>query len=635
MTQFIRLLSDKDKSKSLLDACVSVRQGLSPQNYFEVETEEFKAIPGSPFVYWVNESLRSTFKKFPAFETGDRIAKQGLASADDFRFLRLWWEIPTLGTKWFGFAKGGSYSPYYSDVYLLVNWADNGAEIKNNLNDRGGVRSNVWMLGETSTNYFFRRAITWPRRAHLKGSFKALPEGCIFADLGPCAFGENLESLSAILNSSPFIYLLHLLMPRGTEGGQTLKYEVGYVASVPVPIVPPSIDEKLMGLFLAGFQAQRALDYCKETSHAFILPSDLLENRLKLNLNSFRSEVSRVKEEIDTIVFELYGFKSDDKNIVLGLTENEHAAVEEDDAQDDLDVTVDDAFALLSWTVGVAFGHFDWRWATGERLEIPKVGPFDRLPSHSAAMLQSGSAPFQRQIGVLVDDQGHACDITRIVEEVFTKIDLPAPDDIRRQLRKDFFPTHLQLYSKSRRKAPIYWPLATDSGSYTLWLYYPSLTSQTLYSAVNDFVEPKLIQVEADVTTLRNKGGARNRDDEKQLEVMQALELELIEFRDTLLKLAPNYKPFHDDGVQISAAPLWSLFRYKPWHKVLKETWVKLEKGEYDWSHLAKNYWPDRVREKCKTDKSLAIAHGLDHLFVEPVAQLKKTGKKKMTGGDE
>ena len=106
MTQFIRLLSDKDKSKSLLDACVSVRQGLSPQNYFEVETEEFKAIPGSPFVYWVNESLRSTFKKFPAFETGDRIAKQGLASADDFRFLRLWWEIPTLGTKWFGFAKG-------------------------------------------------------------------------------------------------------------------------------------------------------------------------------------------------------------------------------------------------------------------------------------------------------------------------------------------------------------------------------------------------------------------------------------------------------------------------------------------------------------------------------------------------
>ena len=122
MTQFIRLLSDKDKARSLFEACTSVRQGLPAQNYFEVETDDFKAIPGSPFVYWVNDSLRSTFRRFPAFETGDRVAKQGLASADDFRFLRLWWEIPGQDHKWFGFAKGGSYSPYYSDVYLLVNW---------------------------------------------------------------------------------------------------------------------------------------------------------------------------------------------------------------------------------------------------------------------------------------------------------------------------------------------------------------------------------------------------------------------------------------------------------------------------------------------------------------------------------
>jgi len=57
----------------------------------------------------------------------------------------------------------------------------------------------------------------------------------------------------------------------------------------------------------------------------------------------------------------------------------------------------------------------------------------------------------------------------------------------------------------------------------------------------------------------------------------------------------------------------------------LKDTWARLEKGEYDWSHLAMNYWPDRVREKCRTDKSLAIAHGLESLFVEPEATSKKT----------
>ena len=172
------------------------------------------------------------------------------------------------------------------------------------------------------------------------------------------------------------------------------------------------------------------------------------------------------------------------------------------------------------------------------------------------------------------------------------------------------------------------------SCSYTLWVYYPSLSSQTLYTAINDFVEPKLKQVGADVTALRNKAAARTRDDEKQFEALQAFELELIELRDTFLKLAPTYKPNHDDGVQISAAPLWPLFRHKPWQKVLKDTWAKLEKGDYDWAHLAMNYWPERVREKCKTDKSLAIAHGLEELYEEPEAKPKKTRKKK-AGGDE
>jgi hypothetical protein len=51
---------------------------------------------------------------------------------------------------------------------------------------------------------------------------------------------------------------------------------------------------------------------------------------------------------------------------------------------------------------------------------------------------------------------------------------------------------------------------------------------------------------------------------------------------------------------------------------VLRETWEKLEKGDYDWAHLAMAYWPDRVREKCCTDKSLAIAHDLEDLYEPP-----------------
>ena len=122
---------------------------------------------------------------------------------------------------------------------------------------------------------------------------------------------------------------------------------------------------------------------------------------------------------------------------------------------------------------------------------------------------------------------------------------------------------------------------------------------------------------------------------EKELEQTQDLELELMELRDTLLEIAKYYKPSHDDGVQITAAPLWQLFRYKPWQKVLNDTWEKLEQGDYDWAHLAMNYWPERVLRKCHQDRSLAIAHDVEDTFwheVEvPVMRGKKpTGKTKL-----
>ncbi len=168
------------------------------------------------------------------------------------------------------------------------------------------------------------------------------------------------------------------------------------------------------------------------------------------------------------------------------------------------------------------------------------------------------------------------------------KVSSPVPYDVRRWLQRDFFPFHLTRYSKSGRKAPIYWPLSTQSGSYTLCLYYPSLTSQTLYTAVNDFIEgQKLKQVGQEAATLRNKGSARSRDDDKRLEALQPLELELAELRDMLLQIAPTYHPNHDDGVQITAAPTLAALPPQALAEVLKDTWTKLEKGDYDWAYLA------------------------------------------------
>ncbi len=199
-------------------------------------------------------------------------------------------------------------------------------------------------------------------------------------------------------------------------------------------------------------------------------------------------------------------------------------------------------------------------------------------------------------------------------------------------IRREFFDLHLSLYTRSGRRAPIYWPLSTASGIYTLWLYYPNLSSQTLYTAVNDFLDPKLAQLRQQIASLRGKGNPRSREEDRTLEALQTLEVELTEMRDTLLRIAPTYRPNQDDGVQITAAPLWPLFRHKPWQKLLKETWAKLEKGEYDWAHLAMAYWPDRVREKCRTDKSLAIAHDLERLYEPPEPRTAKPRGRKKSG---
>jgi hypothetical protein len=114
-----------------------------------------------------------------------------------------------LGERWFPFAKGGKFSPFYADVHLVVNWQQNGDEIRNNLNERGGVRSNVWMLRDTAANCFLRPGLTWPRRTQGGLSVRAMPAGCIFADKGPAAFVVNndtneLLALLAIVNVRAF-----------------------------------------------------------------------------------------------------------------------------------------------------------------------------------------------------------------------------------------------------------------------------------------------------------------------------------------------------------------------------------------------------------------------------------------------
>jgi hypothetical protein len=246
--------------------------------------------------------------------------------------------------------------------------------------------------------------------------------------------------------------------------------------------------------------------------------------------------------------------------------------------------------------------------------------------------------------GILVDDLGHALDIEARVRRTLDIISPGRAEEIEREacaifevnslrdyFRKTtgFFADHLKRYSKSRRKAPIYWSLSTASGSYTIWLYYHRLTDQTPYTIVNKYLEPKIEDVQRAAARIEDElaeaSGTIAATARDALNDLRAFAQELAEMKQELLRVAAlPYRPDLNDGVIINAAPLYKLFRHRGWASECEEVWKKLENEQYEWSHMAGNIWPRRVRDKCKTDRSLAIAHGLEDICEVPPPGAKK-----------
>jgi hypothetical protein len=616
MTTFLRLLGDKDKPEHLAQACASVRTGVTHSRVFEVDIEDLACIPGAPFAYWVSDAVRNTFAKYQPFGGEGRQIKVGIQTGDDFRFVRLFWELneTSKAREWITFAKGGSFAQYYSDLPLKVNWKNDGNEIRNFFDPK----TQKLLSRPQNIDLCFKKGLTWSDRTTSNLSARVWPKGGVFSVKGSAGFFQGKEFFAAaVMNSIAFGYLIRLLVGAGDAAAKS--YQVGVISSVPFPPYDPNIDDRAR----MAWSIKRSLRTTDETSHAFILPLSLRDTCGDFDADTLKSEFDRIHAEVDETVFKLYDFDPSDR-LAANQSSGQLLKAEPDEDSEDGDSetensnsSVDVQTEFLSWCVGVAFGRFDWRLATGERESPPEPEPFDPLPAKSPGMLPVGAAPYHVHPGLLVDDPGHRHDLPRLIEDVVAAVDYPAPEDVRRWVQRDFFPHHLKQYSKSRRKAPIYWPLSIASGNYTLWLYYPALTDQTLYTAANDFVAPKLEETSRLAAALRTQTD-RSRDKERELEQLQDLEAELKELQDELLHLAPTWKPNHDDGVQITATPLWRLFLHRPWQTVLRETWEKLQKGDYDWAHLAMTYWPDRVREKCRIDRSLAIAHDMEDLYEPP-----------------
>jgi len=315
------------------------------------------------------------------------------------------------------------------------------------------------------------------------------------------------------------------------------------------------------------------------------------------------------------------------------------------------------------WCVGVAFGRWDVRFALDPTLLSALQGPFDPLPrcapgalvgpdrlpparaadiapeawlrarenvSHGdtegteksvenlgdlcASVANSYPLPIAWD-GILVDDPTHPSDIVARVRGVLSLLwgdragaiereaceilGIKGLRDYFRDARKGFFAFHIKRYSKSRRKAPIYWLLQSEKRNYGIWLYIHRLRPDALFVAGRDYADAKVALEQARLEELQvgldglpptggdkrgGLSGSARRRRERESERQQRLVAEVTEFRDRLDRVAlSKLPPDLNDGVVISIAPLWELV---PW-KEAQRTWERLIAGEYPWSTMA------------------------------------------------
>ena len=628
-TVFLRVLEAEDKAAILLDA-IRLQNAPKSRQRFDVETKRFSNVPNSPFAYWVSEKILRLFTMLPQVRSKERTAKVGLQTSDDFRFLRSWLEAleQSYGVRWYSFIKGGEFSRFYSDTSLAVGYSRG---------DQVGLKE-IGRYGR-GAEYYFRPGLTWPRRTTSSLSVRAMPSGCIFADKGPAVFVEGdssgvLLALLALMNSRVFSMLVELQLAAADAAARS--YEVGVIERTPVPIIRSRVEKKLARLAHRAWSLKRLLDTRNETSHAFSLPALLqslggtLAERSGAWAEQVRAvdgELAEIQDEIDDICFDLYGIEDEDRRtIVEGFGSSGGGDATGDTAPSVARAEDEDTSGLVhelaSWAVGVAFGRFDVRLATDEREAPPEPEPFDPLPARSPGMVPEGEEAFRASTGVLVDDQGHADDLDAAVTGVLDHVAVPEScretvEDSRYWLAKEFFPLHVKMYSKSRRKAPIYWQLATPSASYSVWLYYHRFTRDTMFQVLNAYVTPKVKHEEMRLTRLVQEAGqSPTRSQQQEIAAQQSFVEELRDFREEIARIAHLWSPDLDDGVIVNFAPLWRLVpQHSAWQKECKKCWDKLAVGDYDWSHLAMHLWPERVVPKCADDRSLAIAHGLEEVF--------------------
>ena len=554
---------------------------LHGKNRFIVQRENFIRIPGMIFAYWITPSVYEAFNK-GHFLKHEGESRQGLGTSDNVRFLRFWWEIlftnigfryksctDTLDCsyKWFPYIKGGVYRRWYPNKEHVVNYYNNGEDIKKAvLRKYPYLKSPDFVVKNTNT--YFHKGITWSDVSTGKFSARYVDNGYIYADAGPMFFPFSDDSVYlAYMNTVVFQEFASLIC-------QGLHYSTGQIPEIPFILFS---NEETSDNVQQNVSISKADWDAFETSWDFarhpllVRPTATLAaayEQYKAETNARFDQLRCNEEELNRIFIDIYGLANEltpeveDKDVTVSrIFDTKEELPASMKGSNYAIIKADVMKSLISYAVGCMFGRYS--------LDMPGLvyagGEWD--DSKYTTFL-----PDEDAILPICDDEYFDDDIVgrfvEFIEAVFGKETLEenlqfiadalggrgsSREVIRSYFLTGFYADHVKTY----QKRPIYWLF--DSGKkngFKCLVYMHRYCPDTIARIRTDYVHEQQSRYRTVIESLEQaRDNAATAGDKvkagKKLAAVEAQAKELLEYEEKIHHLADQMIAIDlDDGVK-------------------------------------------------------------------------------------
>lgn len=501
---YIRLTGGRNEAEKSVTLRAAAKEENHPQR-FEVDPDSLSTIPGTPLTYWVTEGAVQAIAKFPTLgETAK--PRQGLATSDNDRFLKQWWELsfgqigfgmpdrPTAQEserRWFPCQKGGPFRKWYGNHSLVVNWHNDGEEMIALATEMYGSPSKRI----PSMGFYFREGGTWSTISANSFAMRYSPAGFISETKGAMCFADDEATLKAIIayaNSTSADYFLGLTSP-------TLDFHEGPVSRLPFD---PAVSSEVIERAGRCIEIARADWDSREDSWDFqrsvflqeqFTNTQALAKRYELIRQQQRDEVDEVRglEAANNAYFaDHYGISGDVEADVaaedVALWANPEFTFSYLNSADEREAAMRASMAtdLVSYAVGCIFGRYS--------LDTPGLILADTESGTAACQAKVPEPLFlldeDNVIPVLGDDRFEDDVVARFRkflraafgEERFEEnlrfvTEALGVKDMREYFVKKFHEGHVQRY----KKRPIYWMFSSPKGTFNALVYLHRYTPST------------------------------------------------------------------------------------------------------------------------------------------------------------